>query len=61
VPSTFAMRFRLYTIVARPISTFAPDNPRISRRGCPKIVRWEMRRTLSKKPSNDAKELCDLT
>jgi hypothetical protein len=24
-------------------------------------VRWEMRRTLSKKPSNDAKELCDLT
>jgi len=31
------MRFRLYAIVARPISTFAPRNPRINRRGCPKI------------------------
>ncbi|MBV9759732.1 MAG: hypothetical protein JO340_04120, partial [Acidobacteriaceae bacterium] len=36
-PSTFVMRFRLYAIVARPISTLAPDNPRISKRGCPKI------------------------
>jgi hypothetical protein len=36
-PSTFVMRFKLYAIVARPISTLAPDNPRISKRGCPKI------------------------
>jgi hypothetical protein len=36
-PSTFVMRFRLYAIVARPISTLAPDNPRISKRGCPKM------------------------
>lgn len=36
-PSTFVMRFRLYAIVARPTSTPAPDNPRISKRGCPKM------------------------
>jgi len=34
-PSTFVMRLRLYAIVARPISAFAPDKPRIKRRGCP--------------------------
>jgi len=36
-PSTFVMRFRLYAIVTSPISTRAPDNPRIRKRGCPKI------------------------
>lgn len=36
-PSTFVMRFRVYAIVVRPISTLAPDNPRISKRGCPKM------------------------
>src|ERR1700728_3402914 len=36
-PRTVVMRFRLYAIVARPISTRAPDSPRIKRRGCPKI------------------------
>jgi hypothetical protein len=38
-PSTFVMRLMLYAIVARPISTLAPDNPRISKRGYPKIRR----------------------
>src|ERR1700677_5146144 len=31
------MRLRLYAIVARAISAFAPDNPRSRRRGCPNI------------------------
>src|SRR5580704_1374175 len=31
------MRLMLYAIVARPISTLAPDNPRMRRRGCPKM------------------------
>jgi hypothetical protein len=37
-PSTFVMRLRLYAIVAKPISTFASERPRIKRRGCPKIL-----------------------
>ena len=36
-PSTFVMRLRLYAIVAIPISPRAPFNPRINRRGCPKM------------------------
>src|SRR5271156_1141941 len=36
-PSTFVMRLMLYAMLARPISMRAPDSPRISKRGCPKM------------------------